>query len=552
MELVQSGKRAVRSDWKGEVTVQNCLINAESPTAQEVFTMRTVIALVHMDCANESSILNVVDDKKKTVRKQLGIHIQNCKQALTDVDSSLKRYKTMSAIDRVAWSWKGHSEVKDLESNLSSFATQLNTFVNSVTMKGVGAVYRKQIAIQSGISRIEEAMENAKGDDKLAIQEVMQEVSESTMPRECTERYRTIISDYVHEVSQSPNLAQSRAQTPEPSRGRKGSSSTLIVPGTQDRARSADNPQSSKGGEKMNVSLPKWKASYLNKAKLKLECWLIQIRSGHLTIVTWQFCEKELQCRGQWKLEEMAQQFRASKQARIKSDHDLVNWVIKDRNKNENDSDFVWRPYAAKMEQKGSLALNLGVEEQAMVIIQRHLSSKAQAKAEEERKRMAAQRQAEHKNLGKGLAERGAADAAAKKAKDEEEKHWKAKNEIAKKKDLIMRLEQENQKLKALNTKVYQEMAAKRKEFVKNQDTIPQLVQQPNEAADKARGDTGGKKGQEDKKEMKEDISRPQAKQKTPSQVQKTGPPTPPLDKLACWSGDKCTKKGCRFKHPDK
>lgn len=79
----------------------------------------------------------------------------------------------------------------------------------------------------------------------------------------------------------------------------------------------------------------------------------------------------------------MAHQCRSSKKSKLEDDNDLVNWVLKDRNKDEENSDFTWRPYAAKLEPRGSLVLNLGVEEQAMVIIKRHLTVEAQRKANE-------------------------------------------------------------------------------------------------------------------------------------------------------------------------
>lgn len=87
--------------------------------------MRTVVELVHIDCEDPSSILNIVDNKERTVRKQLRVHIRNCKQAHEDDGACLKRYEKMSTIDRLTWSWKGHEEIKDLESNLR--LSQLNS-----------------------------------------------------------------------------------------------------------------------------------------------------------------------------------------------------------------------------------------------------------------------------------------------------------------------------------------------------------------------------------------------------------------------------------------
>jgi len=174
-----------------------------------------------------------------------------------------------------------------------------------VTLKGVGAVYQKQRKIQSGIGRIEEALEKTKGDDKAAIREVMQEVSESKTSRKSTERYMSIISDYAHEVSRCTSFAQPRSQQIL-LEGAKGSSSTLGVPDPNSRAKSADT---SKGAKNLNVQKgsPPNKKVPANNPKHTLECWLIQIKSGYLTFLTWQLSENEVQSCGQWKLEEMAQ-----------------------------------------------------------------------------------------------------------------------------------------------------------------------------------------------------------------------------------------------------
>ena len=354
--------------------------------------MRTVVELVHIDCENPSSILNVVDNKEKTLRKQLGVHIRNCKQALQDVEASLKKYSNMSAMDKLAWVFNGHDEVNELKSNLSSFATQLDGFVDGLTLEGVGVIYKNQRKIQRGIGRIEEALEKSKGNDRVAVQKVMQEVDHSMSSPKSTERYKSIISDYAHEVSCSTSFTKPRAQTPDPTRGRKDSTSTFTAPGTHNRAKSANT---SKGAKHLDVkkSPPARKNDPLkNKPKHKLECWLIQIKSGNLTFLTWQLSEKEIQTRGQFKLEEMAQQFKSFKKAKLNDDHDLVDWVLNDRNKAEADPDYIWRLYAAKLEQKGSLTLNLGVEEQAMVIIKRQLTVAAQAKIDEKNRSAAAKK----------------------------------------------------------------------------------------------------------------------------------------------------------------
>lgn len=162
--------------------------------------MRTVVELVHIDCEDPLSILNIVDNKQKTIRKQLRIHIQNCKKTLDDVDSLLKRYARMSVTNKLAWAWKGNDEMNDLASNLSSFATQLDSFVNGLTLKGVAAVYQQQRKLQKGIGRVEEALGKAHGNGVAAVCEAMHEVDQAVdqgnVSPGSTERYKSIVSDW--------------------------------------------------------------------------------------------------------------------------------------------------------------------------------------------------------------------------------------------------------------------------------------------------------------------------------------------------------------------
>lgn len=68
----------------------------------------------------------------------------------------------------------------------------------------------------------------------------MQEVDQSNPSPESTERYKSIIADYAHEVSCSMNFTKPRAQTPDPIRWRKDSTSSLAFPVAQNRVKSAD------------------------------------------------------------------------------------------------------------------------------------------------------------------------------------------------------------------------------------------------------------------------------------------------------------------------
>ena len=425
-------------------------------------------------------MLNEGDNKQKAVRKQLRIHIQNCKGALDDVDSLLKRYTKMSATDKLAWAWKGHDEMNGLASNLSSFATQLDSFVDGLALRGVTAVYQQQRKLQRGIGRIEEALEKAKGNSVAAVGEVMHEVDQAvdqgTISLGSTQRYKSIISDYAQEVSRSTTFAEPRALTPEPrartpeprartpdpGRGRGDSHGRLSLPLAHKRAASADT---SKSDKTLNVKRGRSVDSRVlmdNKPNNRLECWLIQIMSGHLTILTWEVSRKEIQCRGQWKLEEMARQFKSSKSSQLNDGHDFVKWVLKDKNGTERDPDYVWRPYAAKIEDKGILALNLGVEKQAMVIVKRQLTQKVQKKVDEKERFASARREPTQEQQEKGAARRKAKAAAERKTEQLEERQRKAEEDLAENAALIEKLKQENKLLKAQKEKAGEKIAMKK------------------------------------------------------------------------------------------
>lgn len=173
---------------------------------KEVFAMRTVVELVHIECQDPNSIINLVDNKEQTVRKQLGVYVGNCNQALKSVGSLLKRYKAMNLWDRMAWSLSGHAEVSSLESNLSSFATQLDSYVQKLELKGLGLVNKnviladKNIALRIG--RLEELLEKHNGDGKAAVTDMMQESQKSGASQRDRTRSQTVMFEYVKEVCQ--------------------------------------------------------------------------------------------------------------------------------------------------------------------------------------------------------------------------------------------------------------------------------------------------------------------------------------------------------------
>ena len=341
--------------------------------------MRTVVEIVHIECQDPDSIINLVDNKKpeRLIRKRLGIYIRNCNEALKAVDALLKKYERMGTKDKVIWALKGKSEVTVLEADLSSFASQLDSYVEKITLKGVGLVNENVV---SGIGRLEDLLEKYIGNETQAVTQVMGERQKSGASKRETKRLQKLMEDYAQEMSQFANNAGGegegsvRPRTPDPPRNRNNKNDHLGVPKPERARRSsadaARTPQKHKSpGRRPSQGKP-------GKPNYTLECWLVQNKSAQALFVTFELSEKESQCRGQWKLREMSKQFNGSKD-KLAGNHDLVKWVVKDRNKKEADDKFKWYPHAAKIERKGDLLAGLGVKEQAMVIIKRQPAAKA-------------------------------------------------------------------------------------------------------------------------------------------------------------------------------
>ena len=379
---------------------------------QEVLFMRTTIEMVHIDCEDPQSILNLVDNKEKTVRKQLRVLIGNCQRALKAVEQLLKRYERMSVLERMTWAFSGRAEVSSLESNLSSFATQLDSYVQKLEVKGqglinknVGLVNKDVKAVIGRLGRLEDLIEKYNGDEKAAVNEILQERQSCSASQRHRMRSRTVMMDYAKEVSK-PKEEKQRPKTPDPPRGRpKDQGSTLDVPKLEKRTVSADTNST--------VSAKNF-TPHTKKPNFTLECWLIQRKSAHALFVTFELSEKETQSRGQWKLRQMARQFNSScEHDKLDGNHDLVQWVLKDRKKKEENPRFTWYPHAAKIEQKGEVLLGMGVEEQAMVIIKRQLTPEAQKIADDK----AAAKAKETAKAKKDAANKKASEAALKKEK---------------------------------------------------------------------------------------------------------------------------------------
>lgn len=222
-----------------------------------------------------------MDNEGKSNRRALSIHIRNCSQALKDVDTCLKRYSNMSAIDKLLWAVVGRDEVKDLEPNLSSFVTQLTGFFAGLTIKGRGVVYQKQETLRSSIARVEIALERAVGNHKTAVKEAMIGLHRSRLTPKCTVHYEEILSDYAKEMSRSTSFTTPRARTPD-GRSLAESKDGLGVPAAN-RAKSAD---STKGSKDMGNAFKNKTVSANRGPRYTLDCSQIQIKSGHLSPLT--------------------------------------------------------------------------------------------------------------------------------------------------------------------------------------------------------------------------------------------------------------------------
>ena len=353
---------------------------------KEVFAMRTIVELVHIECEDPQSIINLVDKKpERKVRKQLAVYIHNCEEALKAVEALLKRYKQMGVKDKVLWALKGKPEVALLEADLSSYASQLDSYVQKISLTGLGLLNKN---MNVGLGRLEDLIEQYAGKEKEAVAELLRQRTQCGVSKRESQRSQTLLEEYAEEMSRparkgtaSEGTARTvRPATPDPPRDRKANNDHLAVPKpNRPRGGSVGSALDVKGS-KVNGSSPK-KGKEHKKPTFTLECWLIQIKHAHALFLDFELSEKERQIRGQWKLREMAKQFNGSPaKDKLAGDHGLVKWVLKDRRKKEEDDKYTWYPHAAKIERKGEVLLGLGVEQQAMVIIKRQQKATAKKK----------------------------------------------------------------------------------------------------------------------------------------------------------------------------
>ncbi len=220
---------------------------------KEVIAMRTIVETVHIEYQDPDSIINLVDKKpERIIGKRLKVYIHNCEEALKAVDTLLKQYERMGVKDKVLWALKGKSEVALLEANLSSSASQLDSYVSKITLKGVGLVNENLIA---GLGRLEDLLEKYAGNEKAAVAEEMRQRQKSGCSKKETKRLRKLMEDYAQEVSRSaaadiePQVTV-RPTTPDPPRDQKAHKDQLTVPKpNRPRAGSVDTALDAKGAQ---------------------------------------------------------------------------------------------------------------------------------------------------------------------------------------------------------------------------------------------------------------------------------------------------------------
>ena len=256
---------------------------------KEVFTMKTVTELVALELKDKQPPISRVDDGRRgnMYYKQLEMLIENCKQALQDVDACLKKHEKMYMTQRLAWTWKGEEEVSNLVADLSSFGTQLDSFVN---MSEFGELH-------GGVGRLEQLLDRNGGNDSFAVDTMMTELAETWLSIQNAAKYEEVIASYALEASKTVKASGGRGV-----KAKALSSGTLDVPGFGPRQRIARAKSTDAAATAVTKTSRYAQLPGNKNGKHMLECWLIQFKPGNVLSLS----EKELQPRGQCQLEEMA------------------------------------------------------------------------------------------------------------------------------------------------------------------------------------------------------------------------------------------------------
>ncbi len=443
---------------------------------REAFALKCAAELVAIEIENKQLPVNALDEdaRTRTYYRQLGIHIGNCQQALQTAQNFVRKHEKTAAWQQLRWGRGGKENIDIVVADLASFATQLDSFVGALNLKSIGKMLGR-------IGRVEQLLDRNGGNESEAVDDVVTDLVDLGMPAQAFEKYKTVLASYAQELNQQARECTSptKKKKTDPLRDRKKSDSPMIAAANirlKERSQSADTIHSTTTMRtiRSQSATPSTKTlltttttattSTSTTSQPILECYLIQIKSNNFAFLTWQKSGKELQPRGQPQLEEMAKTFRAATAAAATSaksskaptdEYDLVGWVVEDRQKSEPDPQtYEWRPYASRIERKAETSsstitsganstplLDQGIEEQALVIVERGLtasaassaasaSKAAQAALEADRKRAKADAAEQKKQAKLALARRKSEDAAAEKVERERREQVKRRAEM--------------------------------------------------------------------------------------------------------------------------
>jgi hypothetical protein len=313
---------------------QGCLSASSEFAAvgREAAGMRSILRMMKVFILDKKdSILNANTKEGKTLRKELEEQGGRCLVSLMDLDKLLKKYGAMTWLDKLSWATGGKDDVAEVQAQMASSCTQLNTFFAGVNTWGLGVVNENVKKNGVGLDAIEDALKRNHGNEKKSVKQIMGVVGRSAS-REDAILYKTIISEYAEEVAKSQQSERKgRSKTPDPVK--KGGK--LGVPDKEKRPHSEGPEKSSKvdkGADKKKVNK--------KPPDVTLECWLV--KKGFSTE------RMEKQNRGQEQLKEMAEKFESSKRS-LREGDDLVQWVLEDKN-SDKDSRYAWCYLASRVE----------------------------------------------------------------------------------------------------------------------------------------------------------------------------------------------------------
>jgi hypothetical protein len=122
---------------------QGCLSASSEFAAvgREAAGMRSILRMMKVFILDKKdSILNANTKEGKTLRKELEEQGGRCLVSLMDLDKLLKKYGVMTLLDKLSWATGGKDDVAEVQAQMASSCTQLNTFFAGVNTWGLGVV----------------------------------------------------------------------------------------------------------------------------------------------------------------------------------------------------------------------------------------------------------------------------------------------------------------------------------------------------------------------------------------------------------------------------